>query len=137
MAAKANSVTNVSGWVGWVYFAGLLMIVNAVFQIIASLVALFNDQLFVAGVNRIWIVDLTTWGWVHLLLGVILFFAGGAVMAGKMWGRVIGIILATLAMMVNFAFTPVYPLWSILMVVVSGLVIYALVAHGKEAANLE
>ena len=73
----------------------------------------------------------------HLLLGVILFFAGGAVMAGKMWGRVIGIILATLAMMVNFAFIPVYPLWSILMVVVSGLVIYALVAHGKEAANLE
>ena len=48
MAAKANNVTNVSGWVGWVYFAGLLMIVNAVFQIIASLVALFNDQLFVA-----------------------------------------------------------------------------------------
>lgn len=137
MAAKANSVTDVSGWVGWVYFAGILMIVDAIFQIITSLVALFNDELFVIGTQRLWVVDLTTWGWVHLLLGIILFFVGGAVMAGKMWGRVIGIILATLAMMVNFAFIPIYPLWSILMVVVSGLVIYALVAHGKEAANLE
>jgi hypothetical protein len=113
------------------------MMVNAVFQIITSLTALFNDQLFVAGVDRLWVVDITTWGWVHLLLGTILFFAGGAVMAGKMWGRVVGIILATLGMMVNFAFIPVYPLWSILMVVVSGLVIYALVAHGDEAADLE
>lgn len=137
MASKSNDITNVSGWVGWVYFAGILMVVNAVFAIISSLVALFNDELFVAGVNRLWIVDLTTWGWVHLLLGIILFFAGGAVMAGKMWGRVVGIILATIAAMVNFAFIPVYPIWSILMVVVSGLIIYALVAHGKEAASLE
>jgi hypothetical protein len=137
MAAKTSNVTDVSGWVGWVYFAGILMMVNAVFQIITSLTALFNDQLFVAGVDRLWVVDITTWGWVHLLLGTILFFAGGAVMAGKMWGRVVGIILATLGMMVNFAFIPVYPLWSILMVVVSGLVIYALVAHGDEAADLE
>jgi hypothetical protein len=137
MASKSNDITNVSGWVGWVYFAGILMVINAVFAIISSLVALFNDELFVAGVNRLWIVDLTTWGWVHLLLGIILFFAGGAVMAGKMWGRVVGIILATIAAMVNFAFIPVYPIWSILMVVVSGLIIYALVAHGKEAASLE
>ena len=133
MAAK----TDVTGWVGWVYFAGFLMVIDAVFQMIAGLVAIVKDDLFVAGISRVWIVDVTTWGWVHLLLGVVLLTAGLSLLAGKMWGRVVGSLLAAVAMVVNFAFIPVYPLWSILMVVVSGLVLYALIAHGKEAADLE
>ncbi|MFO0955440.1 MAG: hypothetical protein U0526_02795 [Candidatus Saccharibacteria bacterium] len=132
MATK--SATDVSGWVGWVYFAGIFMIIEAIFQLIAGTVALVNDQLYVLGVERLWIVDVTTWGWIHLFIGIILLFAGGAVMAGKMWGRVVGVLIAALALIANFAFIPVYPIWSVIMVVVSALVIYALVVHGKEAA---
>ncbi len=132
MATK--SATDVSSWVGWVYFAGIFMIIEAIFQLIAGTVALVNDQLYVLGVERLWIVDVTTWGWIHLFIGAILLFAGGAVMAGKMWGRVVGVLVAALALIANFAFIPVYPIWSVLMVVVSTLVIYALVVHGKEAA---
>ncbi len=132
-----NTDLSPTGWVGWVVFAGVFMIVEAIFQIIASIVALFNDKLFVLGIDRLWIVDITTWGWIHLLLGLVLFAAGGAVLAGKMWGRVVGILLAALAMIANFAFIPVYPVWSILMVIVSALVLYALIVHGKEAAYLE
>lgn len=132
MATK--SATDVSDWVGWVYFAGIFMIIEAIFQLIAGTVALVNDQLYVLGVERLWIVDVTTWGWIHLFIGIILLFAGGAVMAGKMWGRVVGVLIAALALIANFAFIPVYPIWSVIMVVVSALVIYALVVHGKEAA---
>lgn len=129
---------NASGWVGWVVFAGVFMIIESIFQIIAGIVALVNDNLYVLGAQRLWIVDLTTWGWAHLILGLILFAAGGAVLSGKMWGRVVGIFMAALALIVNFAFIPVYPIWSVLMIVVSSLVIYALIVHGKEvAAELE
>lgn len=128
---------DISSWVGWVYFAGFLLVISAVFQLIAGMVAIFQDDLFVLGINRVWIVDVTTWGWIHFLLGVVLLTAGLSLLAGKMWGRVVGSLLAAVAMVVNFAFIPVYPIWSIIMVVISGFVLYALVAHGKEAAKLE
>lgn len=132
--AKNNS----SGWTGWVAFAGVFMIIEAILQIIAAFVALFNSNLYVLGVEHLWIVDITTWGWVHLLLGLVLLAAGGAVLSGKLWGRVVGIFMAASALVVNFAFIPVYPIWSIIAIVVSSCVIYALIVHGKEvAAELE
>lgn len=133
----ASKTTDVTGWVGWVYFAGFLMVINSIFQMIAGFTAIVKDELFVLGIDKVWLVDVTTWGWLHLLLGVILLTAGLSLLAGKMWGRTVGVLLSGLAVIVNFAFIPVYPIWSVLMVVVSGLVLYALIAHGKEAANLE
>jgi len=135
MAKKVNS-SDVSGWVGWVYFAGFMLILTGALQSIAGLVALFKDDVYVLGNANLWILDYTTWGWGHLLLGVFLLFAGAAVMAGKMWGRVVGIIFAGLALLANFAFIPVYPVWSTLLVVVSILVLYALIVHGAEAQDM-
>ena len=133
--AKNVDRTDVSNWVGWVYFAGLMMVLLGVFQAIAGLVALFKDEVYAIGPNNIWILDFTTWGWAHLILGVIIVCAGMAVLAGKMWGRVVGIIMASLSAVANFGFIPVYPIWSTLMVVLNGVVIYALVAHGAEAKD--
>ncbi len=133
-----NNLSSSSGWTGWVVFAGVFMIIEAIIQIIAGLVALFNSSFYVLGVERLWIVDVTTWGWIHLLLGLVILSAGSAVLNGKLWGRIVGIFMAALALIVNFAFIPVYPIWSIIAIVVSSLVIYALVVHGKEvAASLE
>lgn len=130
--AKQTS-QEVSGWVGWVYFAGLMMTLLGAFQAIAGLVALFKDEVYVATQQNIWILDYTQWGWIHLLAGFLVFFAGVAVMGGKTWGRVIGVLLAGAAAIANFAFVPIYPFWSILMVVVYILVIYALIVHGGDA----
>lgn len=135
MANSKSDQSDVSGWVGWVYFAGFMMLLMGIFQSIAGLVALFKDEVYVVGPNNLWIWDYTAWGWTHLLLGLFIILAGMAVFSGKMWGRVIGIILTFFAAIVNFAFVPVYPLWSILLLVINGLVIYALIAHGKEAAD--
>lgn len=131
----AKTPTNdVSGWVGWVYFAGFMLLLVGVMQAVAGLVALFKDTVYVVGEENLWLLDYTTWGWAHLLFGVFLLFAGAAVMSGKMWGRVVGVLASGLAIIANFGFVPVYPFWSLLLIVVNILVVYALIVHGDEAA---
>ena len=132
MAAKNNGVT---GWVGWVYFAGVFMFMVGIFQMIAGFIALFKNDIFVYGRESIWLFNFSTWGWIHLIVGLVILLAGLAVLSGKMWGRVVGIILVLISAVVNFAFLPVYPFWSIIVLVVDALVLFALIAHGAEAAN--
>lgn len=135
MAQKQSKSTDVSAWVGWVYFAGFMLVLVGVFQAIAGLVGLFKNEVYVLGNQNLWLLDYTTWGWTHLLLGVFLVLAGAAVMAGKMWGRVVGVIATGLALIANFGFVPVYPFWSILMIVINICVLYALIVHGADAAE--
>lgn len=132
--AKVSTKQEVSGWVGWVAFAGVLSIVLGTFQAVAGLVALFKNEVYVLGPENLWIFDYTTWGWVHLLWGIFLVLAGGAILSGKTWGRVTGVILASVSALVNFAFIPIYPLWSIVIIALCVFVIYALIVHGDEIA---
>ena len=134
--ARKTSTNDVSGWVGWVYFAGFMMVLVGVLQVIAGLVALFKDEVYVVTESNLWLFDYTTWGWGMLLFGVFMLAAGSAVMSGKMWGRVVGIIFAGLSLIANFGFIPVYPVWSIVMVIIDLLVIYALIVHGSEAQDM-
>ena len=132
--AHATHATPRTGWLGWVYFAGIMMIMLGSFQAIAGLVALFDDTYYLVPNGGLVVsVDYTVWGWVHLLLGVVAFLAGFAVLAGQTWGRVIGIILAVVSAIANMAFIPAYPLWSILIITLDVIVIYALAVHGGEA----
>ena len=135
MARKTNS-NDVSGWVGWVYFAGFMLTLVGVFNAIAGLVGLFKNEVYVVGQANLWLLDYTTWGWAHLLLGVFLMLAGAAIMSGKLWGRVVGIIAVSLSMIANFGFVPVYPIWAIILITINILVLYALVVHGDEANDM-
>ena len=122
-----------SGWVGWLLFAGIMMILVGTFQAIDGLIALFNDDLYVVRPSGLVVnVDYTAWGWTHLVLGLLLIAAGAAVFNGRVWGRTLGVIAAMLSAVVNFAFIPAYPVWSLLIITVDVLVIYALIAHGGE-----
>lgn len=125
--------TNSTGWVGWVYFAGILMIISAIFQGLFGFVALLKNELFVVGPEKLVIVDYTAWGWIHLVLGVILLTAGFSVLSGGAYGRVVGVILASVGFIANMLFLPAYPVWSIIVMVLNIIVLYALVVHGKEA----
>jgi hypothetical protein len=110
-----------------------MMILVGAFQVIDGLIALFNDDLYVVRPNGLVVnIDYTAWGWTHLLLGILLIAAGYAVFAGRVWGRTLGVIAALLSAIVNFAFIPAYPVWSLLIITVDVLVIYALIAHGGE-----
>jgi hypothetical protein len=123
----------VSGWaVGLVLFAGLMMIMVGVFQAMEGLVAVVNDNFYVATREYLFQFNVTTWGWIHLILGAVVALAGWALLVGQTWGRMVGIIVALLSAISNFMFIPRYPVWSLLIIAVDVFVVWALAAHGRQ-----
>ena len=76
--------------------------------------------------------DATTWGWIHLLVGLVMAFAGWGLLSGRTWARMVAIFLAVLSATTNFLFIPYYPLWAIIVLTLDIFVIWALAAHGGE-----
>ena len=125
-----------TGWVGWIVFSGLLLIMLGVFQAIMGFVALFKEDYYVVGREGLVVeLDYTSWGWAHLILGIVALLAGLGILAGQMWARVIGIILAVVSAVTNVVFIAAYPIWSTIVIVVDVLIIYALSVHGREVKN--
>lgn len=123
-----------SGWAtGFIVFAGVMMIMAGAFQSVTGLVALFENEFYVATRNYLLQFDATTWGWIHLLLGLLVLFAGFAVLAGQTWGRVVGITLAVLSALANFAFLTYYPFWAMTIIALDILIIWALAVHGRKS----
>ncbi|TDE42414.1 hypothetical protein E1295_27955 [Nonomuraea mesophila] len=132
-ASRPEEEARPSGWLGWVIFAGIGMIILGCFQAMMGLVGLFNTDFYLVTADNLAIpVNYTAWGWFHLIMGVVVLLAGAAVMSGKTWGRVVGIVLASLQALVNFAWFPAYPFWSTIVIIFDVLVIYALAVHGRE-----
>ncbi len=130
---RSDRYVEPSGWVGWIIFAGAMMVMLGFFHAIAGLVALFKDDYFLVRTSGLVVnVDYTTWGWVHLILGIVVGLAGVALFAGAMWARIVAVILALCSAIINLAFTSAYPIWSAIMIAVDILVIYAVTAHGRE-----
>jgi hypothetical protein len=117
----------VSGWViGGMTFAASVMILIGIFQAIAGLVAIFDDQFFIVTRNYTFDLDVTAWGWIHLVLGIFVALAGFGLIAGKSWAAVTAVILAIFTAVENFFFIPYYPWWSLLVIALSVWVIWAL-----------
>lgn len=127
-----NDSRQVTGWVGWVYFASFMLLLTGVFQVIMGFTALLNDKFYVVGAHTLVAFDITTWGWIHLLLGLLMIIVGVSLFAGRMWARVTAIILASLNFIAQFAFLGVYPWWSLIAMLLDVFVIYALTVHGDE-----
>lgn len=122
-----------TAWVGWIVFAGAMMVLLGMFHAIQGLVALFKDEYFlVAQSGLILSVDFTTWGWTHLIIGLIIAGAGAGLFAGRMWARIVGVLVAMLSAMVNLGFLSAFPIWSALMILLDLLVIWAITVHGSE-----
>ena len=124
----------VTGWVGWVLFAGILMFSVGLFNAIEGLVALFNHAYYrVPSTGLVVHADYRAWGWTLLGFGVLMLFAGWGVLIGQTWARVVGVIAAALNALTNVAFIAAYPVWVLLTVALDVVVIHALVVHGREA----
>jgi hypothetical protein len=116
-----------SGWVAGAYaFAGVVMVMIGIFQILAGLAAIFEDEFFVVGRNYAFDVDVTAWGWIHLILGVVVLLAGWGLFSAQTWARSVAVVLAVLSSIVNFFFIPYYPFWSLTMIGLAVWVIYSL-----------
>jgi hypothetical protein len=131
--AQVHHEAPTSGWVGMAMFGGVMMMVAGTFHAMAGLVGIFNDSYWLVPSSDLVItVDYTAWGWVHLIIGALAIAAGAGILAGQAWARVSGVVLAVLSALVNLAFMAAFPLWATLIIAIDVLVIYALVAHGKE-----
>lgn len=123
------------GAVGMIFFASVMMVMIGFFHAMYGLAALLQNDLIVAGPEYIWRLDVTTWGWIHLIAGILILIAGWSLFSGATWARVVGITLALISAIANFASIPYYPFWSILIIVLDVLVIWALAVYGGELAE--
>src|SRR5829696_5873151 len=107
----------VTRWTGWVVFGGVMLIVMGGFQITQGLVALFNDGFYAVDPDGLVVeIDYNTWGWIHLVIGLIGVLVGIGLLAGNMAGRVAGVAIAFLSALANLAFISAYPVWSVIVI---------------------
>ncbi|GAB2749420.1 DUF7144 family membrane protein [Streptomyces bullii] len=111
---------------GWTAAAATLMIFGGIMAVFQGISALAKDDVFVATPNFTYQFSLTGWGWIHLILGIVVALAGFALFTGALWARVVGIVLAGLGMVANFVWLPHAPVWAVVLIVIHGFIIWAL-----------
>jgi hypothetical protein len=122
-----------SGWaVGWTAFAGITMIMMGGWWLITGLVAILDNEFYVVTQKWIFEFDISTWGWIHLIIGGVVLLAGFGLFTAQTWARIVGVIIAVIAGLVSFAWLPYYPGWAILFIIVSVAIIWALTVHGHD-----
>lgn len=128
------SDVRVTGWVGWGWFAGTILIIAGAIEAIYGLIAIFlpENSYFVVTSGTLFLLDVQGWGWWHLLIGVALILVALALFAGMTWARVVAVILASLNAVGHIFLLPTQPWWSLLVIALDVFVIYALTVHGKE-----
>jgi hypothetical protein len=118
--------------VGWAYFAAVMLMIAGAAQILAGIVAVAEDEFYVVGQEWTFSFDITTWGWIHLVLGALLILVGIGILTGNLAARIVGVIVAGISLLANFAFLPWYPVWSVVVIAIDIAVIWALTAHGRD-----
>jgi hypothetical protein len=134
-SAKEQQVSSnrVTAWVGWVWFAAFALITSGLFNIIAGFVAVFDDDKILALTGSgAAIVDVSTWGWVHLVLGALLTLVGFVLFGGAPWARAVAAVLVVLNLLAQFVSLPVTPWWSLTIIVIDVVILWALIVHGDE-----
>ena len=120
--------------VGFAYFAAIMMMLSGGFEILQGLSAIIKKNLYVVNKDYIYKINVNGWGWIHLILGVIVLLAGIALLGGASWARIVGIAMAALIAIANFLWLPYYPVWAIVLIALNVVVIWALAAHGRDIA---
>lgn len=123
----------VTGWVGWVWFGAFALLTVGLFNIVAGLIAVFQEEKVLAWSGQgLTIVDVSTWGWVHLVLGVALTGLGLVLFTGAAWARWTAAVLVVLNLVAQFVSLPITPWWSLAVIILDVVVLWALIVHGEE-----
>ena len=118
---------------GGLLFAATIMVLTGVFQFFQGIAAIAKDQIFVTTPNYLFKFDTTAWGWIHLILGLVVAVVGFFVFTRAPWARGVAIVLVALQAFANFFFLPYYPFWGIIILGLDIFVIWALaVAPGRQ-----
>jgi hypothetical protein len=122
-------------WTGWIVFAGLLMVIIGSLDFFQGLIAVIRDEYYVLTPEQIIVFDLTTWGWITLLWGVVVVLAGLGLLSGAGWARWFAIVVGSLNFIAQLGFvgSAQYPLWALVVLALTVVVLYALIVHWEEA----
>jgi hypothetical protein len=122
-----------TAWAGWIFFAGVLMAIGGALNVIAGLVALVKQEYYLVTDDGLLVpVDYAVWGWTLLIYGAAMGTTGVGLLAGQGWARVTGVLLALVNALLHVAFLAASPVWSTIMIAFAVVVIYSLIAHGRE-----
>ena len=122
-----------SGWaVGWITFAGVTMIMVGIFQALNGIVGIVNDDFFVKTTHYTYSLSATSWGWINLILGIIVLISGVGLFTGNLAARVVAVTIAMLSTISSFLWLPYYPVWSVVIIAFNIAIIWALTAHGDD-----
>ena len=134
MSTEMSRRQRESPWAsGLTVFAAALLVIGGVWHVLAGIAALVHDEVYVSTPEYLYSFDLTGWGWIQLLLGVLAAIAGFGIIKGQMWARVVGIGFAMLSMAIQFLIIPIYPIWSFLMIALDCAIIFALATYRRDA----
>jgi hypothetical protein len=128
--------TSTSGWaVGYATFAATMLLLAGGFHLMAGLAGVFDDEFYVVTPNWVLQLDSTAWGWIHLIGGILVILAGLSILQGHMYGRIIGITVAGISALANFAWLPYREFWGAVIIFLDIAVIWALTVHGRDIAQ--
>ena len=125
-----------AAWVGWVYFGASMLVLIGAMLIVQGLGALFNPDFFVATGNGVFALNLTAWGWIHTIIGIVALASGIGTMAGASWARIVSVVVTVLAMVASIAYITTFPIWATFMLIIGAFVVYALTVHGAEVRDV-
>ncbi|MCP3819394.1 hypothetical protein NLX86_15155 [Streptomyces sp. A3M-1-3] len=115
------------GWAaGGTLFAGVLLLVTGLMSIIEGIAGIAEDDVYTRIGDYVFSFDLTAWGWIHLIVGIVAAFTGWGILKGAEWARLTGIALAALNIVLQFMFLPYQPVWAVFSMGISAFVIWAL-----------
>jgi hypothetical protein len=135
-SSRGHGPTGSSPWAtGGATFAGVLLLLNGVLAVFQGISAIARDDVYARLGDYVYKINLTGWGWILLVLGVIAAFAGWGILSGATWARVVGIALASLSLIAQFLFLPYAPVWSVIMMAIDVFVIWSLATYQPEPAR--
>jgi hypothetical protein len=130
--AGGNATRGPVAATGLTLAAAVLMIISGVWNFMEGLAALIRGSFFIVLPNYAYNISITGWGWFHLILGAVVAVAGAALLTNRLWARIIGIIIVSVSMVVNFLYVPYQPVWSIALIALDAAVIWALLASSRD-----
>jgi hypothetical protein len=126
-----------SSWaIGWTAFAGTMMVLVGTLHIIAGIAGIAKDDVLVRAQDYTFQFSTTTWGWIHLIAGIVVLGSGLAIFSGSVFARTIGVFMALLSAVIGFTWIPYYPVWGVVIVAIAVSVIWALTAHGRDITRI-
>jgi hypothetical protein len=122
---------------GWVVFAAVMMIFGGTMSILEGVTAILKDDVLVVTRNYAYTFNTTSWGWLHLALGIVVVCAGLALFSGALWSRIAAVLIAGASMVFQFMWLPHYPLWALVLIAIDAFVIWAVCTmdHHRRGAQ--